>query len=157
MDIATQIAMTKDIAVPVHIGNQAIYRKNKDQIKAVTGIPTFAYFGAAIAIIRTNAKIKMKDMIIPACDAVTPMEGAIDVNQSSQTIRIEYKKRVGVLKFHINFICQRIPKPKNIMKSSLIHVAVSAPKATPATGAPNNITIPTPKTSNFQLNLFNGP
>ncbi len=61
-------------------------------MKAVVEIPTLACLGAAIATIKTAAKIIKKEMSIPAWLAVTPSEGAIAVNQSSQTISINNKK-----------------------------------------------------------------
>ena len=82
---AIQIESTKDKAVPVQTGSHAVYVKNRVHIRAVIGIPTAACLGAAIATMRIKAKMKMNDIIIPACEAVTFSEGAIDVNQSSQT------------------------------------------------------------------------
>ncbi len=65
-------------------------------MKAVVEIPTLACLGAAIAIIKTAANIIKKEISIPAWLAVTPSDGAIAVNQSSQTIMIDNKKE-GVL------------------------------------------------------------
>ena len=65
-------------------------------MKAETGMPTLAYFGAAIAVITTPAKINKNEIMIPAWLAVTPSEGAIAVSHASQTILTDNKKRVGV-------------------------------------------------------------
>ena len=65
-------------------------------MKAVVEIPTLACLGAAIATIKTAAKIIKNEMSIPAWLAVTPSEGAMAFNQFSQTILTDNKKD-GVL------------------------------------------------------------
>ena len=66
--------------------------KKSAPIKAVTEIPSLACFGAAIAFIKTDAKIIKNERIIPAWLAVTPRDGAIAANHVSHTILIDNKK-----------------------------------------------------------------
>lgn len=84
------IAITRDITEPIQTGYHPMNVKRIEENSETNGTETSGFFPfVAIKTVSIRTVLKIRDIIIPACVAVTPIESAILVRYSDQIIVID--------------------------------------------------------------------
>ena len=96
------IAITRDITEPIQMGYHPMNVKSTEENSATNGTETSGLRPfVAIKTVSIRAVLKIREIITPACVAVTPIAAAILARYSDQIILIKSKRRGGdILNLH---------------------------------------------------------